>query len=97
MSDVRPVETVDKEGFVVPAPCKIEVLFGSIAWGVVVESVDDVKGALEAEGFIEVQVLEGIAVLDGVVVARRGVKEVFIFVGWWPCNSFSANIASWNK
>jgi hypothetical protein len=85
---------VDKEGFVVPAPCEIEALFGSIAWGVAVEGVNEVEGAREAEGVIEVQVPKGVAILDGVVVAGRDMKEVFIFVGWRPCNSFSVNIAS---
>jgi hypothetical protein len=53
MSDVRPVGIVDDEGFVAAAPCKTEVLLGSVAWGAAVEGVDDMEGAREAEGVIE--------------------------------------------
>jgi hypothetical protein len=53
MSDVRVVGTVDKEGFAFAAPCKIEALLESIPWGAVVEGVDDVEGAREAEGVVE--------------------------------------------
>jgi hypothetical protein len=97
MSDVRLVGTVDDEGFVAAAPYKIEVLLESVAWGATVEGVDDMEGAWEAEGVIEERAPEGVAVLDGAVGAERGVKEVFIFIGWHPYNSFSANIARWNK
>jgi hypothetical protein len=88
MSDVRSVGTVDDEGFVAPTPYETAVLLESIVQGVVVEGVDDVDGAREAEGVIEERALEGVAVLDGAVGAERGMKEVFIFVGWSPCNSF---------
>jgi hypothetical protein len=94
MSDVRPIETVDEEVFATPAPCKTEALLGSIEWGAVVEGVDDVEGGCEAEVVIEEQAPEGIAVQVGAVDVERGVKEVFIFIGWRPCNSFSANITS---
>jgi hypothetical protein len=97
MSDVRPVGTVDDEGFAAAAPYETEVLLGSVAWGAAIEGVNDVEGAREAEGVIEERAPEGIVVLDGAIGAERGVKEVFIFVGWRPYNSFSANIASWNK
>jgi hypothetical protein len=53
MSDVQPVETVDEEGFIVPAPCKTEALLGYVAWGAVAEGVNNVEGACEAEGVIE--------------------------------------------
>jgi hypothetical protein len=53
MSDVRPIGTVDDEGFVAVSPCEIEVLLGSIAWGAIAEGVDDVEGAREAEGVVE--------------------------------------------
>jgi hypothetical protein len=59
-----------------------EGLLRSIARGAVAEGVDDVEGTHEAEGVTEERAQEGIAVLDGDVDARRGVKEVFIFVGW---------------
>jgi hypothetical protein len=59
-----------------------EGLLGSIARGAVAEGVDDVEQTHEAEGVTEERAQEGIAVLDGVVDARRGVKEVFVFVGW---------------
>jgi hypothetical protein len=97
MSDVRPVEIVDEEGFVAPTPCKIEVLLESIARGAVIEGIDDVEGGREAEVVIKERAPGGVAILDGVVDARRGVKEVFVFVGRQPCNSFLVNIASWNK
>jgi hypothetical protein len=61
------------------------------------EGVDDVKGAWEVEGVIEERAPEGVAIMDGAIGAERGVKEVFVFIIWWPCNSFLANIASWNK
>jgi hypothetical protein len=41
MSNMQPVEMVDEEGFAI-APCKIEALLGSIAWGAVPEGVGDV-------------------------------------------------------
>jgi hypothetical protein len=53
MSDVQPVETEDEEGFIIPAPCKIEALLGSVARGAVAECVDDVQGACETEGVVE--------------------------------------------
>jgi hypothetical protein len=55
------------------------------------------KGGREVKVVIEDRALEGVAVLDGATNAEQGVKEVFIFVGWRHYNSFSANIASWNK
>jgi hypothetical protein len=88
MSDVRPVETVDEEGFVVPALCKIEALLGSIAWGTILESVDEVEGACEPKVVIGEWALEGVVVLDGAIDVGWGVKEIFVFIGWWPCNSF---------
>ncbi len=94
MFDVRPVGTVDEEGFAAPAPCKTEALLGSIAWGIVLEGVDDVEGGREAEFVIEEWAPEGVALLDGAVDVEWGVKEVFVFVGWRPCNSFLTNIAS---
>jgi hypothetical protein len=51
----------------------------------------------EAEFIIEERAPEGVALLDGAVDVERGMKEVFIFIGWRLYNSFSANIASWNK
>jgi hypothetical protein len=45
MSVVRLVGTEDDEGFAAATPCKTEVLLGSIAWGAVVEGVNDVEGA----------------------------------------------------
>jgi hypothetical protein len=98
MSNVRPVGTVDDEGFAAAAPYETEVLLGSVVRGAAAKDVDDIKGAREAEGVIvEERAPEGIAVLDGAVGAEQGMKEVFIFVVWRPCNSFSTNIASWNK
>jgi hypothetical protein len=55
-----------------------------------------VEGGCEAEVVIEEHAPEGVAVLDGVIDAE-GMKEVFVFISWQPCNSFSAYIASWNK
>jgi hypothetical protein len=53
MSDVRLVEIVDEECFIVPAPCKTKALLGSVACGAIAEGVDDVKGAREAKGVIK--------------------------------------------
>jgi hypothetical protein len=97
MSDVHPVGTVDNKGFAAAAPYETEVLLGFVAWGAAVEGVDDMEGAHESEGVVEEWAPEGIAVLDGAVGVERGMNEVFIFIGWLPYNSFSANIASWNK
>jgi hypothetical protein len=41
-----------------------------------------VEGGHEAEFIIEERAPEGVAVLDGAVDVERGVKEVFIFIGW---------------
>jgi hypothetical protein len=65
MSDVQLVQTVDKEGFVVPAPYKTEALLGSIVWGVVVEGVNDMEGACEAEGVIDELTPGSVVVLNG--------------------------------
>jgi hypothetical protein len=65
MSDVQLVQTVDEEGFVVPAPCKTEALLGSIVRGAVVEGVDDMEGACEAEGVIEELTPGSVVVLNG--------------------------------
>jgi hypothetical protein len=53
MSDVRPVGTMDDEGFVAATPCETKVLLGSIARAAAAKGVDDVEGAREAEGVIE--------------------------------------------
>jgi hypothetical protein len=92
-----PIGIVDEDGFAAPATYKTEALLRSIAWGAIVEGVDDVEGGREAEFIIKEWAPKGIAVLDGAVDVEWGMKEVFVFIGWWPCNSFSANIASWNK
>jgi hypothetical protein len=52
MSDVRPVGTVDDEGFAAATPYETEGLLESIAWGAIVEDVDDMGGAQEAKGVI---------------------------------------------
>jgi hypothetical protein len=67
MSDVRPVGTVDEEGFTTPAPYKTEALLRSVARGAVVEGVDDVEGGCEVEFVVEERAPEGVAVLEGVV------------------------------
>jgi hypothetical protein len=94
MSDVHQVGTVDEEAFAAAAPCETEALLGSIAWDAIVEGVDNVEGAWEAECVIEEWAPEGVEVLDGAIGAESGVKEVFVFVIWWHCNSFLANISS---
>jgi hypothetical protein len=55
------------------------------------------KGGREAEFIIEEWAPKGVVVLDGAIDVEWGMKEVFVFIGWWPYNSFLANIASWNK
>ena len=89
------METLDEEGFVA-APCTTEDLLVSETRGAGAEGVADVEGAREAEGVAEERAVEGGAVLDGVVDVGLGVKELLDLV-WRPCNSFSVNIASWNK
>jgi hypothetical protein len=81
MSDVRPVGTMDDEGFAAAAFCEIEVLLRSVAQGATVEGVDDMERGREAEGVVEERAPEGIAVLNGAIGAKLGMKEVFIFVG----------------
>jgi hypothetical protein len=65
MSDVWPVEAVDEGGFTTAAPCKTEALLRSVAWGAIVEGVNNVEGACEVKGVIEERASEGLAVLDG--------------------------------
>jgi hypothetical protein len=84
MSDVRLVGTVDEEVFAAPMPCKTEALLRFVAWGTVVECVDDVEGGREVEFIIDLWAPEGVAVLDGVADVEWGVKEVFLFIGRWP-------------
>jgi hypothetical protein len=48
----------------------------------------------EAEFIVEEWAFKGVTVLDVAVDVEQGIKEVFIFIGWWTYNSFSANIAS---
>jgi hypothetical protein len=67
MSNVHSVGMVDEEGFAAPAPCKIKALLRSVAWGAVVEGVNDVEGGHEAEFVIKECAPEGIVVLDGAV------------------------------
>jgi hypothetical protein len=50
---VRPVGTVDEEGFAAPTPYKTEALLRSIARGTIVEGVDNVEGGHEAKFVIE--------------------------------------------
>jgi hypothetical protein len=94
MSDVRPVGTVDEEGFAAPVPYKTEALLGSIAQCAIVEGVDDVEGGREAKFIIEERAPKGVAVMDGAIDVEHGVKEVFVFISWRPYNSVLANIAS---
>jgi hypothetical protein len=91
MSDVQLVETVDEEGFDAADPYTTKTLLGSIAWGAITKGVDNVEGAHEAEGVVEEWAPDGVAILDGAVDAGRGMKEVFVVIGWWPYNSFLAN------
>jgi hypothetical protein len=70
MYDVRPVGTVDEEGFVALAPYKTEALLESVARGAIVEGVDNMEGEREVKVVIEEHALEGIAVLDGAVDAE---------------------------
>jgi hypothetical protein len=94
ISEVRPMDVVDDEdGF--PA--------ARGAGGVVSKArgvgggVVNVEGAREVEGVIKKWAVAGAHKVEGVVDGWRGVNELFTLVGCRPCNSFSANIASWNK
>jgi hypothetical protein len=91
---VRPVDVVDDEdGF-------------ATAWGVGVVvfeargvggGVVDVEGACEVECVIEKWAIAGAREVEGVIDVWRGMNELFNLVGCRPCNSFSTNIARWNK
>jgi hypothetical protein len=59
--------------------------------------VANVEGTREVEGVIEKWAIAGAHEVEGVVDGWRGVNELFTLVGCRPCNSFSANIAIWNK
>jgi hypothetical protein len=59
--------------------------------------VVDVEGACEVEGLIEKWAVAGAYEVEGAIDVWRGVNELFTLVGCRPCNSFSANITSWNK
>jgi hypothetical protein len=95
--EVRPVEVVDdNEGFAA-APCKTEDLLvfkGAVDMDDIREAEGAVvEGTCEVESVIEERAVEGGGALED---ADLSVKELLGF-GSWPCNSFSANIASWNK
>jgi hypothetical protein len=57
----------------------------------------DVEGTREVEGVIRKRVVPGARKVEGVVDVSRSVNELFNLVGCRTYNSFSANIASWNK
>jgi hypothetical protein len=59
--------------------------------------VVDVEGAREVKGVIKKWAVAGAREVEGVVDVWFGVNELFTLVGCRLCNSFSANIASWNK
>jgi hypothetical protein len=59
--------------------------------------VVDVEGSRDVEGVIKKQVVVGACEVEGVIHVWWAVNELFNLVGCRPCNSFSANIASWNK
>jgi hypothetical protein len=59
--------------------------------------VIDVEDACEVEGVIKKWVVAGAREVEGVVDVWWGMNELFNLVGCRPSNSFSANIASWNK
>jgi hypothetical protein len=61
-------------------------------------AVDAGRGAVEGGGAGCQKEEEGAVLACPVDV--RGVKVLpvlFLFLGWCPCNSFSANMARWNK
>jgi hypothetical protein len=69
------------------------------AWGASGGAVD-VEGTRGVKGVIEKRVVLGVLgahEVEGVIDVWWGMNELFNLVGCWPCNSFSANIASWNK
>jgi hypothetical protein len=66
------------------------------AWGAG-GGVVNVEGAHEVEGVVEKRAVAGAREVEGVIDMWRGVNELFNLVGCRPCNSFSTNIASWNK
>jgi hypothetical protein len=66
------------------------------AWGGGGGAVD-VEGACEVEGVVEKWPVAGAHEVEGVVDVWWGMNELFNLVSCQPCNSFSTNIASWNK
>jgi hypothetical protein len=59
--------------------------------------VVDVEGAREVEGVVEKWAIAGAREVEGIIDVWRGVNELFNLVSCQPCNSFSTNIASWNR
>jgi hypothetical protein len=57
----------------------------------------NVKSTHEVEGVVKKWAIPGAREVEGVIDVWRGVNELFNLVGCRSCNSFSANIASWNK
>jgi hypothetical protein len=86
----------DEEGFVAVAPYKTKDLLISEAWGASAGGVVKMEGVREAKGVTKGRAEEGGVVLDGVIEGGLVVKEL-LALGWRHCNSFSTNIASWNK
>jgi hypothetical protein len=59
--------------------------------------VVDVEGTREVKGVIKKRAVAGAREVEGVVDGWRGVNELFTLIDCQPYNSFSANIASWNR
>jgi hypothetical protein len=59
--------------------------------------VFDVEGAHEVEDVIKKWAVVGAREDEGVIYVWRGMNELFNLIGCRPCNSFSANIASWTN
>jgi hypothetical protein len=59
--------------------------------------VINVEGACEVKGVVKKWAVAGAHEVEGVIDVWWGMNDFFNLVGCRPCNSFSTNIASWNK
>jgi hypothetical protein len=92
--EVWPVDVVDDEDGFAAARDASGVISKAIGAG---GGAVNVEGTREVECVIEKRAVPGAREVEGVVDVWWGVNELFNLVGSRPCNSFSANIASWNK
>jgi hypothetical protein len=91
---VQSVDVVDEEDGFAAARGVGGVI--SEAWGAG-GGVVDVEGAREVDGVVKKWAIAGAREVESVVDVWWGVNELIALVGCRPYNSFSDNIARWNK